>query len=431
MAHLAFLIKDFEKSKICIEKAKAEKYIPVNVGIQIRLMEVLLSLYESPQITPEAEQKIPDLFRFIDKNKDKIANAKTMKSNLALWLSNRFIAEGKVAKGVLMLSYYYRDFGTYSYFMTKNLYHRLYDIGKPQDYVEILDLINKKNKNTFERFITANPRAYNGERVGDEALSKLTEQEQENGYDKYGYYVNAEAWDVNKIKDYYATYYVVRDQLDSAYAIFKTVPDAYWDPEKRFEYHYATGYPFGDYAYRSLDEESTSLNKRTFIKRILELKKSLQTKPQEAAKTNYYLGLAYYSMTYHGEMWLMSRIWQSGDEMTLYGEENCDDRSFMSWYLGSKRAQDYFVKAMRGTKEIDLAAAAGLWANICENDYKAYDWNSKHAKCKLGDKSDNYTDKAPEISKAYISELVKIWGKRRLRKSRVSNNCSQFEMLLD
>lgn len=363
-AWLSFLSNDYVAASAYLADAKKVANVPANLGLQIRLTDLLNETLSPAKITAKAEQSILDFFNYLDAHKVEVPQYEDFRSQVALLLAEKFIEKGDVAKGVLLHAHSTRDFGTFNEInSTKSPYHRLLEAAQPTDYDKLLAILNKKDKTPFEIFLLKNPVFY---RYKDWRQDEVTGEWVE--YDRN----EGAAWNVNIIKDYKATWYVNRNKMDSAYAILRTVPDTFWQQEP---YHSMMNCnPFFVDFYRPhnfVKADTAAYNKTTMLARLLELQSEAEKNPAKRAQDYYLIANAYYNMTWHGNVWLMNRVWWSINEDYYYVEpgEEAPLTPFEENYYGATIAKSYYLKALEETKDKALAQLCLFMAGKCEDAY--------------------------------------------------------------
>jgi hypothetical protein len=171
--------------------------------------------------------------------------------------------------------------------------------------------------------------------------------------------------------------YLNRDELDSAYTVLKTIPDKHWEsyPYSTFltdnPFQYMTYIPQKDYQEQLPKARYT---KTTFVKKLIDLKQQLKTDPKKFEQNYFLLGAAYYNMTYEGNFWLMSAIYQNSYEF---------DKKRMSFndnFFGCKRATEWFAKGVAQCTKKENAAMCCFMANVCQTRRDKYEYELKYLK---------------------------------------------------
>jgi hypothetical protein len=309
LAHLSFIAQDFDAADTYLKQAGKEKSENTVIRIQLEITKVVNQV--GRKLNADAEQQIVHLMAFLEKEQSNILDYKMLKAQLMRWFAERFFAKGEVAKGVLLTSKHHLTIGFGSnnggY---GNFYHKLLELGAPKDYEWILSLLEKKSGLTpFEAFLVADPKPY-GEYNDDEDL--VYDEKTQTVYNpKKG---AKKGWDINKIKDYYGTYYLLNDNLEKAALVFKTIPADFWleHPYKK----YLSNNPFiTEVRMNSTNPLNDTLlkcnNKADLVQKIIDLKKDAEQNVAKRAENYFLLGNVYYNMTQNGKAWLMSRIYSS------------------------------------------------------------------------------------------------------------------------
>ena len=185
---------------------------------------------------------------------------------------------------------------------------------------------------------------------------------------------------MNKIKDYKASYYIRHDQIDSALAVFKTIPRSFWQSEPyRSMLNCNPFFVDVEHPHAPTFADSTRYDKTTFLTQMLKLKKSAEKTPSVSAREFYLLGNAYYNMTWKGNFWLMSYIyWGVSQQYSDYFK----DETFINSYFGLERAQKQYELCLKNTKDEKLAALCHFMIGVCnkaKTEYRFYLNNNRWA----------------------------------------------------
>ncbi len=375
--HLAFMKKDFATAKKYLAAAKTEKNTPTPVQTQIWLTELLCDLYAAEHIDKTAEAAILKFDEFLRKQKHDLRDYRSFRSQIMRFLSDRFLKDGKTAQGMLILSKSTLTFGSIHHHWEKNFYHKLLEIGTPQDFEKVIDIVDRKKRaelTPFELWLASEPKTYYSPHVDYERCQITPE------------------WDVDKLKDYESIIYVNQDKLDSAYLVVKTVSDTFWRDWPYQEY--MTGDPFipnldsrlhagSNVSYNEGDWRhpiypKAKYTKPAFLKRLIELKKQVANDPVKYEKNYFLIGTAYHNMTEAGQFWLMSQIYWGYRDFEK-GKEFNDN------FYGSQRASAWFAKGVKNCKDEKLAAMCCFMANQCQHFRDAYQYELDSEKAALND----------------------------------------------
>jgi hypothetical protein len=391
VAHLAFLKKDFETAKQHLAIAKSEKSTPLSIQTQIWLTELLCDIASTEHVGEETEAAILKFEAFLRKQKEELLDYASFRSQIMRFISERYIADGQTAKGVLILSKSTLTFGSIVDIWEKNFYHKLLEIGSPKDFEQVIDIVSRKPRQSlsdFEKWLASEPKAYESP-IGCRGCYS----------DTWGKKPPPPQWNVSKLIDYEGYVYINRDELDSAYNVLKAVPEDYWQD---YPYSsYMTTDPFklvlGTRTWEGSewDEETDQykqskaiFTKPQFIKRLIDLKKQVVEDPIKYEKNYYLIGSAYYNMTSSGSFWLMSQIWWNGAETSKQS-------SFEDNYTGGARAAAWFEKGVKGCKDEKLAALCCFMANECQHMHDIYMHDVKYANKSYADRPEVKTKDTP------------------------------------
>ncbi len=173
----------------------------------------------------------------------------------------------------------------------KNARHVAFEKATPADYDRMIALLDKPDKTPFERYLTAT-------------------EDRPDGWERTEEHFKGTELTREKLLDYKATWYLNRvDRLEEAAAAFAQIPDDFWN-----------GYPYSMFAeddpfvvnvedaHNYGKSDVNRYNKRTIVERMIALKQEAKQNARKRALNNYLLGNAYFSMTWHGKYWIMSRI---------------------------------------------------------------------------------------------------------------------------
>jgi hypothetical protein len=293
-------------------------------------------------------------------------------SGFLFFLDKRFIADGKTAKGILLLSKSTLTFGAIHDSWEKNFYHKLLETGTPQDFEEVIDIVSRKSRGSltpFERWLASKPKSYEAPHglryyYGDDEKKE------------------PQAWNVSKLKDYESMIYVNQDKLDSAYQVLQSVPDKFWraypfadymtenpfTPALDYRAHSAANYDGG---WDHITYPTAKYTKPQFLKRLIELKKQLASDPVKYEKNYFLIGTAYFNMTNYGKFWLMSQIFWDGVEV----EKRTD---FNNNFYGCQRAEKWFADGVAHCQNEKLAAMCCFSANLCHKNKDLYEFELKY-----------------------------------------------------
>lgn len=390
LCHLNFLLKDNDAAKLCCQKVMTGTEINSRLYLQAEINTILLSLQEKQNLDDELKNKIYRLLTQLDKaavNEDSntitelgVTNYyESLKKSLLVYLGRSVLKMTDVADAALLLSGTYKPWGEYRTGDYKSAYFILYEYGQEKDFNQLLSILRNVHQSNFEKYFCKNSALFFGNYSMEE----------------YTYYSTAERkkptpyWDINKVLDLKGTYFVKKDSLDKALEAFKQIPGKFWTDSANLYNNYLTGDPFklNIYDTHEINVDSSfknDPNKAHFIEKLLayKQKEAVEKNVETKAKLNYIIGNAYYSMSYFGKFWLMSKLWWGRYEREDNPTKN--KKGFDDYYYETLRAKYYYQKAFSLTKDPQRAAFYCIYLTECENNRR---WHQKYL---AGDQNNDY-----------------------------------------
>jgi hypothetical protein len=324
-AHLMLIDGDFAKTRQQLKQIANPDQLPVRLQAQVRITQLLADVLEKTTIAASTENQIPALFDFLAQHKTEILDSETLQSQLALFLSDAFIQRGQVAKGVLLLSKTRQEWS--GKFGNRVFYLKMLDCAKPADYDKTIALLSdKKNNSKFAVWLRSNP-----------IPSNYSPWDYGDWDDQSGRFiprkVTGAQWDLEKIKEFKARYYIWNDQLDSAYTVLQTIPDAYWASQTPAN----TGITQNPFSVGlalpgiPLTEENDEFdrNQTKFIRQLIELRLQAEkeTNPDKKQAAYLLLGNAYFNLSWLGRWWSVYHTQRSSAEFVDIRQTAAPDSS--------------------------------------------------------------------------------------------------------
>lgn len=409
-AHLAFLKQDFAKTRQYLTTLKALPNVRPNISVQAELTGLLADLYATPTITPAVEESIARFETTLQNGKKDITDFDTFREQIYLFISKKFIEQGKIAKGCLLSMMTDRFTDYVGDFTPENGYHRLYSAAKPADYDETLRIMTAP-KTAFERFLSNEKRPYvTQEGYYDEKKQEWVEVKK------------PRQWAINKIKDYKATYFIRNDQIDSALAVLKTIPNSVWKEEPyKTMLNCNPFYVDIQNPHAPTFADSTRYNKTNFLEQFVKLRNEAAKNPSVSAKNYYLLGNAYYNMSWRGNFWLMSDIyWGSGESYSDYFK---DDKTFLNAHFGLERAQKQYELCLKNTKDEKLAALCHFMIGYCTKTKTEYVFYQKY------NRWDDTAPKPPFVENPANGTFKTMFPNRINTYAKVDYWCTNYDKL--
>lgn len=246
---------------------------------------------------------------------------------------NQLISQTYLEAGDLVTAYFFNnhsldlpaahrfDYGTAYYLLIEFLDWR----ASEADIDKVLQLLQKKDKSAFERYLVAAP---------------LPSR--------------------NALHDLRGTIAFRKNDLTGAIAAFEKVDPDFWK----------TKYEFGDYllsdpftmAKDSLHRGEFPASKTAFVKRLVELENEAKANPARAADNYLALGTAWLNCSYYGKSWMMFCYGKSTyeKESREWGGYNYQPKSkeMAAVYYDATRAIAYLDKALAATTDLERIAQA-------------------------------------------------------------------------
>lgn len=354
-AHLGLLRKDYASGWRHLQEAKSAPSNSKTIQTQVSINEFLLQLEKGFDET--AENRFMAILGKSDKELA-ITDPDIMRSQLVLYTARKMISQGSRAKGLLLLSRTNRALGELPIDDYKKLYQVIEETADDHDYDEMLQILGKKEKSSFEKFIS---------------IKKFQKP-----IDSYGEYYGerkTHEWSEARLLDCKASWYLRKHRLQDAMNTVDKIPDSFYHT-----YPYDTKLIDGNPFYVNIYDphkvtiaDKRWLNKKEIIASMKELERLAITRADKAAESYYQLANSWYNMTYHGKNWLMVRQWWSIHEM------NKDDpyskpSAFNADYYGCSYARSMYVKALESTNDKKLAALCMLMISKCDENNQSYHW---------------------------------------------------------
>jgi hypothetical protein len=353
-AHLALVQEDYTTSRTYLDAAKKYTITAPNIKTQLQVNDLLLYTLTNKEFDTTAQQQLLKILKTPDAQLG-VNSPDLLKDQLILFIGQKLIAKGDRVKGLLLLSRTRRALGDLPISAYKTVYQKMQEVATPADYDSILQILNKPVKTPFEKFTTT---------------GRFSSPLDYYSYNEDDWYTLR--WDRNELQNCKATWYMQHDNLPAALKAFRQIPDSFWKKDRY------SGLLDGDLffvnvyqSYVADPNEVTAYNKKQAVEAILHLKNKAQKDKTNAAQYYYELGNAYYNMTYHGKYWIMSKPWWSCNEWSEYGAA-IQRTPFNDNYFGCNRAKEYYLLALKTTKDKKLAALCCFMAGKCESNSRLY-----------------------------------------------------------
>jgi hypothetical protein len=367
-AYLAFLNKDLAKAKTYLNEVKAMPNLSPRLQVQTVITSSMIACYEAPRLNDALKQEILNAHRVINKNAKSLINTVVLEAQLQRFWANQLTAKGHIVEAFLLM---FKTSRAFSY--ESDPYKYLENYAKPADYDDLIELVKNSKSDPFYSYLTSQPKGFYDRYYYDE--DNFMDNEYDSDEEKTQNHKNekkiTKTWDINRLLDYKATYYVRTDQLDSALAVFKTISSEFWNFEPYTTYVHN---PFYSNIYSNVinAKDSTVYTKMSIVERMIALKKEAAENPAKAAVNNYYLGNAYYNICYNGNCWIMSNASKSINEVYSYVEDHevlsakKNLKMSLTHYYDYSRAVPYYQAALKASKDDNLTAMCVFMLDVCK-----------------------------------------------------------------
>lgn len=352
-SHLMLVLKDYESSMQHLAAAKKYPGLAAEMQLQIKVNELLLYTLTQKRFDTKAENMLVELGNLPDAQFPAHFPG-LLKDQLTLFIGKTLMQRGELVKGIMILGRTRRAYGDLQ--PVSSYEHVFIDLGElasPAQYDSILAILDKKNKTPFETYISQPPAHHSvygeGYPWGDTDFER--------------------GWDRHRILDLKASWYIRNDSLQKALKIMEQIPDSFYR-QMAFDY-YINSDPFTvDVANGHKNEKyEQSCSKREVLQEMIRLQKIASEDTSKAALCYIQLGNAHFNMTWHGKNWLLVKQWWSRYN---FNAEDVKRNSFNDNYYGCARARDYYLKALKLSKDKKMASLSCFLAGKCQQNYRDY-----------------------------------------------------------
>jgi len=348
--HLSYVSGEHAECMKIMATVEADANATALMRVQARMDRILCGIMATERLTDATRNDILGLVTLVNTDPELTNLSENVLGQLHLYLGKKLIARGEMVEGLLLLARTNRDHGTLvPVYYNKNARHVAFEQATPNDFDGLIALLNKPDKTPFEHYLTATD-----ERPAD---WEATEH-------------NFRGNDLtrDKLLDYKAMWYLREDSLEQAAATYRQVHPDYWQDL------FADDDPFtvnieDPHNYHKTD--SVRYTRLGIVERMVALEKEALRSPAKRALNNYLLGNAYFSMSWHGKYWGLSRIAWSMHEMSEYRDMEYNTPGDADYY-GCERAKEHYLAAMENAKDPILKAMACMMAEQCEYNWGEY-----------------------------------------------------------
>jgi len=334
IAHLSFMDDrvDLGKKYTNMISNNANSSIQMQKNIQL----ALLSLREDNLKSKDVQDRLAGYFNSVENLTKKNNSLDKCMYSLYLIASEEFLKRGDAVYGGL--------FSLKSYVKNEEEFPYNFDIidyfdcnATVNDMERIIQLKQKKNKTSFEKFICS---------------SAMPE-------------------DINLLKDVKGTIAFRNNNLELAYNTFASIPKDFWDKKYVFKDHLNEDPFIPKVLQKNKDRKyDYHFNKAEFLSSLIKLRK------QNTAKSNLLLGHAYFNVSFYGNSWMMVNYYWSRYfeyENKIENEKKYQNDNYYCLTI----AESYYEKALKMSQDKNEKALASLMIFKCKYaKYKSTGFNS-------------------------------------------------------
>lgn len=352
--HLSYVAGEHDACRKTLATLETDANATPLMRAQAHMDRILCGIMATEQLTDATRADVLALVQLVNESPDLAPERSTILGQLHLYLGKKLLARGQKVEGLFLLARTDRAFGNMlpSYW-SKNARHIAFEQATPEVYDRLIALLEKPDKTAFERYLTAS-------------------DERPEGWMRTDEYFRSTGLTRDQLLDYKAMWYLRENRLEEAAATYRNVHPDYWNDYRHDIFK--DDDPFvvnieDPHNYHKTD--SARYTRLSIVERMVALKKEAARDPKKRALNNYLLANAYYSMSWHGKYWGLSRIAWSIHDMSdwyepQYTTPGDDD------YFGLVRAKEHYLAAMEAAKDPVLKALACMMAEQCEYTWGEY-----------------------------------------------------------
>ncbi len=313
-----------EAAPFCQGKPKMED--------QLHFLNVLYRINSEKKLKSSVEDAIYPELVWLSGKDHPVVNYEYY-ANVMRVLAMKYIAQDDFAKAVACISKSAKVDMSESIASFGETYEMLNRSGTHDHLKAVLELLEKKKKSDYEKFIT-----------------------------------DSFKFDNDRVLDFQGTLYLKERNFDKAADAFAQISAEYWKGEK-FKTYLAAN-PFSTLildTHAKTYMDTVVYNKYTFSKKMVELQK------KKDAQSMYTYATGLYNMSYFGNSWLMDvDAWSSGDyysysdtAMKKYGAYPVNT-AFSDEYFGCAKVKNAYLAAMNASKDPEFKAQCCYMAAKCQ-----------------------------------------------------------------
>ncbi|MGV3638588.1 MAG: hypothetical protein ACO1NQ_13190 [Flavobacteriales bacterium] len=352
--HLSYVAGAHDECRATLAGLEVDPAATPLMRAQARMDRILCGIMATEQLTEATRADVLALVALVNEAPELVGSRETILGQLHLYLGKKLLARGQLVEGLFLLARTSREFGDLlPVYWSKNARHLAFQQARPTDFDRMIALLEKPAKTPFERYLTATDER-------PEAWVNTEEHFHRNRLTR------------DQLLDYKAMWYLREDRLEEAVATYRRIQEDYWSTEYQRLFQHDDPFVVNiedPHNYHKTD--SVRYTRLSIVERMLALKQGAARDPKKQALNHYLLGNAYFSMTWHGKYWGLSRIAWSIHDMGGWYEPEYDTPGDDDYY-GCARAKKHYLIAMEAAKDPVLKALACLMAEQCEYNWREY-----------------------------------------------------------
>ncbi len=358
-AYLAYMGNQFEKSSGYLSKAQDAKGLNSKIEAQLHLIRIVTELHPEKTPTPATDATLLAELKWVEKNKAAVFHYSQSFNKLMMALTNRYWEAGDIIRATLCHSKIF-DFVRFesSFYSDKDSirydfedaemkekeagmnYYSSYlffldEKATTQDIEKLLAFLDKPDKNNLESYLAS---TLNGQK--------------------------------NRLYDLLGIKHLREKNLYKARAAFEKVSKAFWLSNKESYKKYLNANPFYTNFYQ--EHSASQADVLTFTKYSLTdslvhvLERAENPKEANRAKWYFLAANCYLNMTYWGNSWIMTRYWNTRQEISDWNDHPYKHYPDNAIYYECEQAMQMYLKARQFAKTKQLEALCIRMAGRCK-----------------------------------------------------------------
>lgn len=339
LAYLNFILLDLEATSLHLRSVQP-KTLNTEAKLQFYLTDFMLQLSKTDSVNESIKNTFLQLVQTIQKEEKNNYELKAIREQLVSFTAQEFLKRNAMAEGLMLFGKTQKGYAYHPYVGKGNVYTQMFEKANPAALYQVIDILEKKQKSSFESYLCAAP-------IYCYYIEDNSEGKEFNG--------NC-SWNLNRVRDLLSMKLVQQNKIKEAVTVLSRVEPNYWRNETYQMFSKDDPFlvsPWNGHA--PMNFAGVAYNKFTFLKELNALLlQAPKLKGEEKAKTLYLIANAYFSMGYDGSYWIaQSNYW------SIEYEQELSKTSFGPDYFIPYRANYYYKEALKHTKDSRLSAMIG------------------------------------------------------------------------